>query len=584
MTQIEEIKSRLNIVEIVQGYVRLQKAGANFKANCPFHSEATASFFVTPSKQIWHCFGCGLGGDIFKFVMEIEGQGFPEVLRLLAERAGVELHREDPNIRTEQNRLYAVSDAALCFFESALLASPAAETYLKKERGVTPDTIKRFRIGFAPPQWDALTRALTGKGFRHEDILRAGLAIRSDQRNSYYDRFRGRIMFPISDAAGRVIGFGGRLFVRDPERPDEAKYINTPQTLIYDKSRALYGFEHAKQEIRRLNAAVIVEGYMDCIMSHQAEVRNTVAVSGTALTPAQLGILKRLCDTVVMSFDTDRAGENATRRSLSLAVAHGFERKIAAIPSGKDPADAVKEDPKQWVQAVIAAEPVVQHFFQKAFNAYSAETAEGKKSIAAMLFPHIAEIADEIERAHWVGEVARAYGIREDHVWKDLEKYRQPANDAAPGGASEESERPRRALSRRDMLEERFLALFLLARANAQAVAVEIPRLSFASATHGEIFHHVVRNTDTIGTLLSESACDTMRILQFKGEILADEMKNLDTELSVTLRELEKCCIRESLDRVSNEIHLRERTDAHTELATLLQNFRELSSRLQQLS
>lgn len=581
MTQVEEIKSRLNLLEIVQGYVRLQKAGTNFKANCPFHSEATASFFVSPSKQIWHCFGCGLGGDVFKFVMEIEGQGFPEVLRLLAERAGVELRKEDPNIRTEQNRLYAVADAALEFFQSAFRASPEAKAYLEK-RGVRPDTIQEFRVGFAPPQWDSLTRALKGKGFREDDMTHAGLAIRSSERNSYYDRFRGRIMFPISDAVGRVIGFGGRLLKPDPNRPDEAKYINTPQTAIYDKSRVLYGFEHAKQEIRKANAVVIVEGYMDCVMSHQGGVRNVVAVSGTALTPPQLTTLKRLCGTVIMSFDTDRAGENATRRSLTLAAAHGFERKIAAIPSGKDPADAVKDDPERWVHAVATAEPIVQHFFQKAFRTHSAESPEGKKAIAAMLFPYIAEIADAIERAHWVGEIARAYGIREDHVWSDLAKYQRSDDDVPPVEVPKEPARNLRVLPRREMLEERFLALFLLAPADVKTAVKETSHLTFASAVHQEIHRHAIHHkTDRA---LSDTAREETRLLQLKGEILAHEIKDLGSELSITLRELERCNIKESLDRMSDEIHVREQTGTHAELASLLQNFRELTSRLQQLS
>ncbi|MBI2053392.1 MAG: DNA primase, partial [Candidatus Sungbacteria bacterium] len=427
-SQTEEIKARLDIVEFIQSYVRLDKAGINFKACCPFHSEKTPSFFVSPSRQTWHCFGgCGEGGDIFKFVMKIEGLEFPEALRLLGARAGVTITRENPALRSARNRLYDVCEAAAHIYERALLTTPAPKEYLKA-RGIKEETVRAFRIGYVPDEWDFVLKGLARKGFTAEDAEHAGLALRSEGTSRRHDRFRSRIMFPIADANGRVIGFGGRIFEETRDKRQEtssssavshiaevhvAKYINSPQTLIYDKSRVLYGFDRAKQEIRAKNRAVVVEGYMDCVMSHQAGIAHTIAVSGTAFTATQLKVLRRLCDTLVSSFDADAAGESATRRSLALAAQFDFTRLIAAIPSGKDPADTVKDDPASWRAAVEDAKPMVAFYFDQVFGREDPETAEGKKKISSALLPFVAELSDEIEKAHWIAELAQKLNVPE---------------------------------------------------------------------------------------------------------------------------------------------------------------------------
>ena len=295
LSQTEEIKSRVDIVDLIQSYIKLDKAGINYKAVCPFHSEKTPSFFVTPSRQRWHCFGgCSEGGDIFTFVQKIEGVDFPEALEILAKRAGIQLTREDPKLSSERKRLYDICEVATKYFEKQFKENGAVEKYMK-DRGVSDETLRSFRVGFAPDGWRNLMAHLLEKGFRAEDAERAGLAIKiqnqsrsSQSQNPFYDRFRGRIIFPIADGTGRIIGFGGRIFEAGTKQNSavstEAKYINSPQTPIYDKSRVLYAFDKAKQEIRKQNVCILVEGYMDTIMSHQAGFTNTVAVSGTALT------------------------------------------------------------------------------------------------------------------------------------------------------------------------------------------------------------------------------------------------------------------------------------------------------------
>lgn len=533
----EDIKQRLDIVEFIRGYVRLDKAGINFKANCPFHSEKTPSFFVSPARQIWHCFGgCGTGGDIFSFAMKIEGSDFPEALRLLAGRAGVEITREDPHIRSERNRLYDVCEAAARLFERSLLTTAEPKAYLRS-RGMTEETVRAFRIGWAPDSWQWIVQSLTAKGFAGEDAERAGLAIRSAD-GRLHDRFRSRIIFPITDANARVIGFGGRIFQSEVGNQKseiaQAKYINTPQTLIYDKSRALYGFDKAKQAIRQKNQVVATEGYMDCAMSHQAGVAHTVAVSGTALTAPQMIALRRLCDTMICSFDADAAGESATRRSLSLATQHGFMRKIAVIPSGKDPADTVREDPDAWRHAVDSAQPVVAFYFDKAFGAERPDTAEGKKNISVILLPLIAELMDEIEKAHWIAELARRFGVAEEAVWRALRAYGAPVAQAPPSEALNISK------TRRELLEERFLAALALVPDELKHRELAIHQIAFASALGGQAFHALMAG---IHAPVAPELAAHLEDLRFKGEVLREIVPDIEKEFIIARRELEKMCI-----------------------------------------
>ncbi|OHA00795.1 MAG: hypothetical protein A3C07_01990 [Candidatus Sungbacteria bacterium RIFCSPHIGHO2_02_FULL_47_11] len=601
LSPVEEIKSRLDIADVIQGYVRLHKAGINYKALCPFHAEKTPSFFVSPTRQIWHCFGgCGKGGDIFKFIMEIEGLDFPEALRLLAIRAGVVLRREDPSIRSERNRLYDICETAAQIFTESLQRTPATKKYLS-ERGVKDETVRDFRLGFAPQSWDFLLKLLLQKGFRREDVEKAGLAVKSEDGQSWYDRFRSRIMFPIADVNGHIIGFGGRIFALPSESlsarqaglakegmksssakatEDAAKYINTPQTMIYDKSRVLYGFDKSKQEIRSKNQVVIVEGYMDCVMSYQAGVKNTIAVSGTALTPQQLTALKRLCDTMISSFDTDSAGEGATKRSLALAAQFEFERKIASIPIGKDPADAVLENPDAWKEAVERAEPVVEFYFGKARRQYNPRTPDGKKAIAGLLVPYIAELANEVEKAHWVGELSSLLNIREEAVWAELQRYRP----AVPYTPAEDVSRNKIAVStRRLMLEERFLALFPLVRDETRARLMGHNALVFSSVLNQELFG-VLTKIVPQQTAIEPHLQEALELLRFKGEVLGTITKNLEDEFTTCGRELEKVCIKEQLFQVGSEIQHKERANDMEGTTQLLKNFQELSVQLKQLS
>lgn len=421
----EEIKQRLNIVEIIQEYTPLKKSGANWKTLCPFHSEKTPSFMVSEDKQIFKCFGCGEGGDIFSFVMKIEGIEFPDALRLLAKKAGVVLKRQDAKLQTKRSKLLEILDLASKFYHKALLESKSgkiARDYLK-ERKVEDITQDEFRLGFAPDSWDALSLFLKRKGFRDDEILESGLVVRKETpmsnsqfpMSNYYDRFRNRLVFPICDVHGSVIGFGGRVLPENKESSEitVAKYINTPQTLIYDKSRVLYGLDKAKTEIRKNKLAVIVEGYMDVIASHQAGIKNVVASSGTALTPFQIELIKRYTENVVLAFDMDVAGDSATKRGIDRAIEAGLNVKILQLPEGKDPDECIKKDKKIWIESIAKASSIMDYYFENTFLNLDLTKVEGKKEAAKVLLPQIKIIPNKIEQAHYLQKLAQKLKVDE---------------------------------------------------------------------------------------------------------------------------------------------------------------------------
>ncbi len=425
-SDVEKIKSRLGITEVVESYLKLQRAGSNFKAPCPFHNEKTPSFFVSPSRESWHCFGCNRGGDIFSFVMEIEGVDFPEALRILARRAGVELTPVNLKQKNEQTSLFRLLEEAKKFYEVRLKENISVINYLK-ERGMKGETAKAFGVGFAPDGWRNLYDFLRKKGFSGEQMEKAGLVIRKTRAAGswtpdYYDRFRSRIMFPLNNSSGQVVGFSGRIFSAEGGQSgsEPAKYINTPLTSLYDKSKLLYGFDKAKTEIRKKGYCVLVEGQMDVIMSHQAGFANTVAVSGTALTNDHLKIIKRLCDSLVVAFDKDDAGFRASKRGIDTALAEGLEVKVAEIPSGKDPADTIKEDPEVWRKALDGAKHVIDFYL---------DILNDRKEIEKIVLPHIASLSSEIEKAEWVKKTAEKLSIGEEPVWEELKKIKLPVSE-----------------------------------------------------------------------------------------------------------------------------------------------------------
>ncbi|MDP2651009.1 MAG: DNA primase [bacterium] len=417
---VAAIKERLDIAEVLTPYLKLEKSGANYKARCPFHTEKTPSFYVSTSRQSYYCFGCGAKGDIFTFVQEMEGLDFRESLKHLAEKAGVELALEGGYNRhkEERDKLYAVLEEAASFFERGLAESKEAKDYIAS-RGVSEETIHEWRLGFVRDEWRLLYTHLTSLGFPKSDILKVGLAKTAEGKEDKgpYDVFRGRIIFPLFDSSGRVVAFSGRALAKDAQ----AKYLNSPDTSLWTKGELLYGLNKAKEDIRKKNYAVLVEGQIDLILSHQAGVHNTVASSGTAFTEVHLERLGKLSRRIVLAFDGDEAGENASMKSTILGLSLGMEVKIASLPQGSDPAAVIEKKPESWKDILRDSLPAIEHLLLKIMSAEKDDRKRGKL-IEKKILPLIALLGSAIERSHFVSLVAKKTGIREEMIWEDLRR------------------------------------------------------------------------------------------------------------------------------------------------------------------
>ena len=509
---VEEIKARLDIVEVIGTYVELKRSGANFKARCPFHQEKTPSFMVSKPKQMWYCFGCSEGGDIFKFVMKIDGMEFPEALKLLADKSGVELPRYDARAQSQKNTLMEIVKAATDFYVAQLHEprGQLARDYLSR-RGLSQAIIKQFGLGYAPDTWDALTLSLRDK-FKAEEVFAAGMTIprtaygssptvQSASRqlpavSSYYDRFRHRIMFPIRDVHGNPVGFTSRLL---DEKRAEGKYVNTPETPIYSKGRLLYGLDLAREPIRRNDYAVIVEGNMDVIACHQFGMNNVVAASGTALTLEQVRLLKRYTNNLMISFDADVAGEHASKRGIDIALLEGMRVKVITIPTGcgKDPDECIRSNLKQWEQAVRGAKEIMEYYIAKAVARYPVTTAAGRSQLVHALLVEIKKLPDAIEQDFWitrVGEVAKV----DDKLLRDqmrkvgsttlpVKTDKFPSPDLRPlspsGRGQGDGMRPRT-----ELLSERLLALFLFEPSVRQLIIGTVLPDMLTPKTHQDLY------------------------------------------------------------------------------------------------
>jgi len=438
---VEEIKSRLNLVDLVGEYVRLTKAGTNWKANCPFHREKSPSFMVSEEKQIWHCFGCQKGGDAFGFVMEIESMEFKEALKMLADKAGVELkqyHSNAPEIQDNKKKILEILDLASRFYEVQLRKGAGKTTILNylRERGLQDKTIEEFRLGYAPQGWRNLLDFLTKRGYDAKDIMASGLLVQKEGTNDHYDRFRDRIIFPIQDAFGKVVGFTARVAPGGDE--SQAKYVNTPETAVYHKGQILYGLDKAKQEIKAKGYTLIVEGNMDVIASHQAGLKNTVAVSGTALTAEQSVILKRYSDNLKLLFDMDAAGELAIRRSAELAFQKDLNVSIVRLTEGKDAAELANKDVAKLVEAVKIAIPAMKYLLEGIFGKYDRRNPADKKIIAKEAIAIIKEFGSDIEKSYWIKKLAEELEVEESMLLGVLKSERQNSisprvGEKAPG-------------------------------------------------------------------------------------------------------------------------------------------------------
>ncbi|MCF7843904.1 DNA primase [Candidatus Gracilibacteria bacterium] len=423
MNPKDQIKENLSITDVVSTYIRLEKSGSQFRARCPFHNEKTPSFYVSPERKSFHCFGCQAHGDIFSFVEKIENIPFFESLKILADRAGVQLLDSQKN--KEDTRLITLLKDATEHFEKNLKNSPEGMQYLL-ERGFTEETIKTFHVGYAKNEWRDLFIFLVSKGYSPEEVEQAGLSIKAQDdfgnTKGWYDRFRGRIMFPIRNVSGATVGYSGRILpsLVDPTVA-QGKYVNTPETSLYHKSKILFGYDTAKKKMSELKSAVVVEGQMDLCMSYQAGIHNTVAVSGTAFTDEHIHIIKRFCDTVILSFDMDSAGQNALKKTALLCLLGGLDVYVVDDIGKKDPADLIKENPALWIKAVEKKRHVVEVMLAHIISSGEDERIMGQRIVTEVL-PFIRAIQSPIDRAHFVRVVSQKSHIPEATLVEELSR------------------------------------------------------------------------------------------------------------------------------------------------------------------
>lgn len=476
-TPVEDIKARIDIVDFINESLPLKQAGSNWKGKCPFHNEKSPSFMVSRERGSWHCFGCGKGGDIFSFIQEQEGLDFPEALQLLAKRAGVQLRQYNKEEQTQKTKVLDVLRWVSRYYQEVLRKSSDAELARKYVAGrqISETSMEDFGVGYAPAGWDITFQALKKKGFSDDDIFQAGLTIRKDRGAGFYDRFRNRIMFPIQDVHGTVVGFSGRIVeaLVDPKGPVPAKYINSPQTIVYDKSRVLYGLDKAKQAIKKADKAVIVEGQMDCLMSYQAGVQNVVASSGTALTADQVALLKRFSPNLVLAFDQDAAGAQAALRGVDQALMAKMSVRIVRLSQGKDPDELIRHDLPAWQRAIETAQPLMEYYVQEAISGRDLKNVEDKKTAVKFLLPIIGKLGDAVEQAHYLQQLA-------DLVHVDITVLRQTmTGQTKPAGPRNtwQGTQPTSAPSKKPEPEEQHTDRFRGVSERVMALLLREPKL-----------------------------------------------------------------------------------------------------------
>ena len=429
---LEEIRNRCDIVDVISEYVHLKPAGKGFKGLCPFHGEKTPSFMVSPEKQLFHCFGCGEGGNVFNFLMKYEKISFFEAVKMLAKKSGVSLpvDEEKENILNRQKeKLYKLNNLAANYYRECLFKTNQGKkiiNYLKK-RGINDTSVEKYRLGYAPPGWDTLTNFLKKKRYSYEELIKARIINKSKIEGKYIDYFRDRIIFPIFNLSGRVIGFGGRVL--DDSLP---KYINSAETLVYNKGSNLYSLNFAKEDIRKKNYLIIVEGYTDVLITQQYEFNNVAASLGTALTTKQIDLIKRFTDMVLIAYDADSAGNMATLRSLDLLVKAGLEVKVIDLPQGDDPADfLIKKGRTPFQNLIDRSLSLIDYKLKLLYSKYSIKTIEGKVKVVKGILPTLSVIGNEVELRAQTKKISEELKLSEEAILIELKRYKRGAKDSS---------------------------------------------------------------------------------------------------------------------------------------------------------
>ncbi len=588
MTIVDDIRTRLDIVDVVSSHINLQKAGKNFKAPCPFHTERTPSFIVNPERQSWHCFGaCSTGGDAFSFVMRHQNIEFGEALRILAQKAGVELSKTSKQDSDKRSKLQAVNRLTATYYQECLKSpqGAAALNYLR-QRGVNREMIEAFQLGYSPNSWDTLKTYLKRMGVPEEQAVDAGVIHRNDESGRTWDFFRDRLMFPIHDRQGNIIGFGGRQLTEPPPNAPgyNPKYINTSRTLIFDKRSSLYGIHRAHSAIRESNTGIIVEGYMDVIAAHQHGSKNIVASMGTALTENQVTQLKSLASNFILSLDPDTAGQEATLRSLeaswkvigsqspSRSAAQGVLHRrdpitlsIAALPEGKDPDELIRHNPAEWDRIIETASPLMSYLIPAIASRFDTNTGQGKTQVVEAIYPLIAATQNPFDQQRYLQNLADALSITLDALKAGLPRatalsgrYRQRRQSQS--GSSQPADRPQVSVSAlnssREHTWDNFLLGMLLQRPQLRAKLGNFSPECLRSSADREVFNRwlICEGVDELESSLDEPLQSHLHTLM--NENIAPRMDTADSERAFT----------QCMQRIQNR-HERERQE--TLLATI---------------
>lgn len=570
------IKEKLDVADVIKAYVHLAPAGKNLKGLCPFHKEKSGSFMVSPDRQMWHCFGCGLGGDMFGFVMRYENVDFIEALKMLADKAGVELKRFGNNDQKKYDSLYEINRIAKDYF-CASLGEPAGALAMKylHERGLKDETISTFELGVALPGNDNLMRHLTKMGFSPETIKDAGL-VSKNERGLYYDFFRNRIMFPLHNSSGKVIGFTGRVMPGN-ESPEIGKYVNSHDSPIFNKSKLLFGFWKTKGVIRETNTAVLVEGQMDFLMSYQDGITNAVATSGTALTAEHLTTLRRLCENLALAFDNDGAGRAAAERTIDLAATVDFNVKVLPLTEGvKDPADIVKSEPGKMSKLIAEAMPAMEYYFQYHGITKDQPLVEKKKAIRAVL-TKIKTISSPVEQSHWLGQLSSRSGMSEQVLAAEMRQLKIEGGKVGSQPVQPQADALGQAglpAGRQEVILERLLSLVL----SAPALLPHVEKhYHLFPAEYKEAFE-AIKNPSTAPK--AGPIAELLDLVHLRSSLESTDPEKLEEEFKQLILAFQADAIKERRKQLQEELKQAEKAKDEEKIAKLLAEYQGLSKKL----
>jgi DNA primase len=578
MDAVEEIKQRLSIEDVISEYVELKRSGRNYKGLSPFSSERTPSFMVSPEKQIWHDFSSGRGGDMFKFVMEMEGLDFRSALEHLARKAGVDLSlydKGDGGVRKKKDKAHAALSMAVRYYQQSLLKSELALDYVTKQRKLRRQTIADFGIGYSPNTGKALIDALTKKGVAVEDMKLAGLV--TERYGKMSDMFRGRVMIPLIDAQGNPLGFTARLLHADDTGP---KYINTPQTVLYDKSRHVFGLHTAKEAIRTSGFAVIVEGNMDVISTHQAGYKNVVATAGTAITTHQLKILQRLTPDIRLCFDQDKAGIAAAERAIDVAQSVGVQLQIISLPEGKDPDELIQKSSSMWEEAIHTPTYAVDWLIERYREMYDVSTANGKRKFSDALARIVNRLQDSVEKDHYIQQLAKVAEVSESAIKTKLSVMESGEKTTLKKRKTEDTD----TTHDNDAYQDQLLSLLVMFPITRRFLeTADTTYIVFSSPERQRVFEYVIQNphvtiTDSIPEDLKDVE-DYVKILLLKAEELYavgfDANERL-RELQDLIEKLKTKYLVSQRQQLSEQIKQAEDAGDEVKVSQLLEQFNQL--------